>query len=304
MAQAVRQWKHLSALTQAHQEQTPLQSVVDRARRQIGLFLGILLTVSAVVSALIIYTMTIEKLKQIATLKQIGAPDRTIIGLIVQQCPARPSGTGKTTLLNIICCIIDANGGKLWLDDQLVYDNRWLRVDLRRLRPDKIGFIFQFYNLLPFLDAKDKVALLLQLAGKSATEARAAVGNAVPFVLWFNVLAGYAYVTAGIGLALHRHWALWLSLVILIATTLVFAAFWIHVLRCQSSSKRPCAAPRWQAVQLAIEPALSFICGDTSPLCFRINHGNSEIRKGVVSGATPRKMPEDRPAASAAFATR
>jgi putative ABC transport system permease protein len=58
---------------------------VDRAKRQIGLFLGILLTVSAVVIALIIYTMTMEKLKQIATLKLIGAPDRTIIGLIVQQ---------------------------------------------------------------------------------------------------------------------------------------------------------------------------------------------------------------------------
>lgn len=81
----VRRWKHLSALTQADQERILLQSVVDRARRQIGLFLGILLTVSAVVIALIIYTMTMEKLKQIATLKLIGAPDRTIIGLIVQQ---------------------------------------------------------------------------------------------------------------------------------------------------------------------------------------------------------------------------
>lgn len=58
---------------------------MDKARKQIGLFLGILLTVSAVVIALIIYTMTMEKLKQIATLKLIGAPDRVIIGLIVQQ---------------------------------------------------------------------------------------------------------------------------------------------------------------------------------------------------------------------------
>ena len=85
VAQTVRQWKHLSALTQTDQEQILIQSVVDRARRQIGLFLGILLTVSAVVIALIIYTMTMEKLRQIATLKLIGAPDRTIIGLIVQQ---------------------------------------------------------------------------------------------------------------------------------------------------------------------------------------------------------------------------
>ncbi len=81
----VRQWKHLAALTQAEQEEILLASVVDLARRQIGLFLGILLSVSAVVIALIIYTMTMEKLKHIATLKLIGAPDRTIVGLIVQQ---------------------------------------------------------------------------------------------------------------------------------------------------------------------------------------------------------------------------
>jgi len=81
----VRRWKHLGAMTQAQQETLLLQSVVDRARRQIGLFLGILMAVSAVVIALIIYTMTMEKLKQIATLKLIGAPDRVIVGLIVQQ---------------------------------------------------------------------------------------------------------------------------------------------------------------------------------------------------------------------------
>jgi putative ABC transport system permease protein len=85
VARNVRQWKHLGALTQTEQEGILLESVVDRAKRQIGLFLGILLTVSAVVIALIIYTMTMEKLRQIATLKLIGAPDRTIIGLIVQQ---------------------------------------------------------------------------------------------------------------------------------------------------------------------------------------------------------------------------
>ena len=88
VVQTVRQWKHLSALTQADQEDILIKSVVDKARKQIGLFLGILLTVSAVVIALIIYTMTMEKLKQIATLKLIGAPDRTIIGLIVQQSVA------------------------------------------------------------------------------------------------------------------------------------------------------------------------------------------------------------------------
>ncbi|HLB80501.1 MAG TPA: ABC transporter permease, partial [Dongiaceae bacterium] len=85
---AVQRWKHLSALTQTEQEDLLLQSVVEKARRQIGLFTAILLTVSAVIIALIIYTMTMDKLREIATLKLIGAPDRTIIGLIVQQALA------------------------------------------------------------------------------------------------------------------------------------------------------------------------------------------------------------------------
>ena len=84
-----------------------------------------------------------------------------------------PSGSGKTTLLNIIGCIIDPSEGQLWLDGELVYDNRWLSSDLRRLRLDKIGFIFQAHNLLPFLTAADNVALVLQLAGKSRDEANA-----------------------------------------------------------------------------------------------------------------------------------
>jgi putative ABC transport system permease protein len=62
--------------------------VIERARRQIGLFTSILMTVSTVVIALIIYTLTIDKMKEIATLKLIGAPDRTIVGLIVQQALA------------------------------------------------------------------------------------------------------------------------------------------------------------------------------------------------------------------------
>lgn len=85
---AVKRWKHLAAMTQAEQENLLTRSVVDRARRQIGLFTTILLVVSAVIIALIIYTMTMEKLKQIATLKLIGAPDRTIVGMIVQQAMA------------------------------------------------------------------------------------------------------------------------------------------------------------------------------------------------------------------------
>ena len=88
IADSVRRWKHLSALTQAEQETILSRSLVERARRQIGMFTTILLTVSTVIIALIIYTLTIDKLREIATLKLIGAPDRTIIGLIVQQALA------------------------------------------------------------------------------------------------------------------------------------------------------------------------------------------------------------------------
>lgn len=60
--------------------------------------------------------------------------------------------------------------------------------------------------------------------------ARAAAGNYVPFVLWFNFLAGFAYILAGVGLYLWRAWAVRLSLLIAIATLLVFAAFGLHIM--------------------------------------------------------------------------
>jgi putative ABC transport system ATP-binding protein len=84
-----------------------------------------------------------------------------------------PSGSGKTTLLNVIGCILDPSAGSMELDGELVLNNgAWQRSNLRRLRLDKIGFIFQFHNLLPFLDAIDNVAVVLQLAGKDIAAAR------------------------------------------------------------------------------------------------------------------------------------
>jgi putative ABC transport system ATP-binding protein len=83
-----------------------------------------------------------------------------------------PSGSGKTTLLNCIACILEPSGGRLTLDADVVYDGRWLKPDLRRLRLDKIGFIFQYPNLLPFLDAIDNVSVVLHLKGFSAMAAR------------------------------------------------------------------------------------------------------------------------------------
>lgn len=84
-----------------------------------------------------------------------------------------PSGSGKTTLLNVIGCILDPSSGSMALDGETVVENgRWLRSNLRQLRLDKIGFVFQFHNLIPFLDATDNVALVLHLAGAEAGAAR------------------------------------------------------------------------------------------------------------------------------------
>ena len=84
-----------------------------------------------------------------------------------------PSGSGKTTLLNVIGCILAPSAGKVTLDGETVFDEKWLRRDLRRLRLDKIGFIFQTHNLLPFLTAEENVAVVLDLAGQPAEAGRA-----------------------------------------------------------------------------------------------------------------------------------
>jgi putative ABC transport system permease protein len=85
VADDIRRWKHLTALTEPEQETILAKTVIDKIRRQLGMFLVLLIIVSTVIIALIIYTLTMDKLRSIATLKLIGAPDRTIIGLIVQQ---------------------------------------------------------------------------------------------------------------------------------------------------------------------------------------------------------------------------
>lgn len=67
----------------------------------------------------------------------------------------------------------------------------------------------------------------MTLSGNEA--ALSAAGNYVPFVLWFNFMAGFAYVIAGAGLWMRQRWAVWLAVVIAAATALVFAAFGAHV---------------------------------------------------------------------------
>lgn len=90
----------------------------------------------------------------------------TVIGL------RGPSGSGKSTLLNVIGCILEPNSGSMRLNGELVYDGRRLRRDLRGLRLEKIGFIFQSHNLLPFLNAWENVAVARILAGASLGRAK------------------------------------------------------------------------------------------------------------------------------------
>jgi putative ABC transport system permease protein len=85
VAAALSRWKHLTTLTQAQQETLLTKQVIEKSRKQQMLIMVLLIIVSAVIIALIIYTLTMDKVRSIATLKFVGAPDRTIVGLIVQQ---------------------------------------------------------------------------------------------------------------------------------------------------------------------------------------------------------------------------
>jgi len=93
-----------------------------------------------------------------------------------------PSGSGKSTLLNIIACILEPSGGLMRLENETVYEDRWLRPDLRKLRLEKIGFIFQFHNLLPFLTTRENVAVVMELAGKSPIEAQKEAVNLLEYL--------------------------------------------------------------------------------------------------------------------------
>jgi len=83
-----------------------------------------------------------------------------------------PSGSGKSTLLKCLGAVIEPTAGKMILGDETIYHNGWKVRDLRALRRDKIGFVFQAPYLIPFLDVTDNVALLPMLAGVSNSEAR------------------------------------------------------------------------------------------------------------------------------------
>ncbi|MEO7404238.1 MAG: ABC transporter permease [Burkholderiales bacterium] len=85
IAADIKRWKHLQAYTRAEMEEVLVAKLIATAAKQIGLFLLILTVVSAAIVAFIIYTMTLAKLREIAVLKLIGTPDRTIAGMILQE---------------------------------------------------------------------------------------------------------------------------------------------------------------------------------------------------------------------------
>ena len=89
-----------------------------------------------------------------------------VVGLI------GPSGSGKSTLLKCLGAVIDPTAGRMTLGQEVIYDERWQVRDLRALRRDRIGFVFQAPYLIPFLDVTDNVALLPMLAGRPNAEAR------------------------------------------------------------------------------------------------------------------------------------
>jgi len=76
-----------------------------------------------------------------------------------------PSGAGKTTLLMMIGCVEDPDKGVIWLGGEKVYENRWLTKERRRIRREKIGFIFQAHYLIPFLNILENVTLVPQVNG-------------------------------------------------------------------------------------------------------------------------------------------
>ena len=77
-------------------------------------------------------------------------------------------------------------------------------------------------------------------------------GNYVPFVVWFNFLAGFTYLIAGGGLWMQKHWAVWISIFIVVATLAVFAILGIHILKGGMYETRTIAAMSLRTVAWAL----------------------------------------------------
>ena len=85
VAKEIKRWKHKSVYTQDEEREVLTKNLIKMASKQIGMFTVILVVVSTIIIALIIYTMTLEKIKEIAIMKLIGLPNSMIIKMIVQE---------------------------------------------------------------------------------------------------------------------------------------------------------------------------------------------------------------------------
>lgn len=83
-----------------------------------------------------------------------------------------PSGSGKSTLLLSISLILEPTTGRIVMNGQTVYDNAWAGINVRRFRRENIGFIFQAHNLIPFLNARDNIAIAMEINGVSGRVAQ------------------------------------------------------------------------------------------------------------------------------------
>ena len=88
VAQSIERWKRLTAYTRADMQEILVGKLISTSARQIGMFLAILAVVSAAIVAFIIYTLTMDKIREIAVLKLIGTRNRTIAMMIMQQALA------------------------------------------------------------------------------------------------------------------------------------------------------------------------------------------------------------------------
>ena len=150
----------------ARQAGNPVASPAVLAKPSVG---GELTTAPALAGDVQDGGIVIENLRKV-----YGTGDAAVVALKnvnMQVAPGEvvglvgPSGSGKSTLLKCLGAIIEPTAGRMTLGREVIYDNGWRTPDLRALRRDRIGFVFQAPYLIPFLDVTDNVALLPMLAG-------------------------------------------------------------------------------------------------------------------------------------------
>ena len=132
VARQVRESKHKSVYTRVQQKEILTKNLIEKASKQIGMFTVILVAVSTIIIALIIYTMTLEKMKEISIMKLIGLPNSMIIKMIVQE----------TMLLGFLAFIF----GNIF--SHFIYDNFPKRVVLEIPDAWILFLVVMFFSVL------------------------------------------------------------------------------------------------------------------------------------------------------------